>query len=254
MLLSARKCVKQRVVCHSMLRYLLTILLLCSLCYGQDSTKRKKQVKDTIYLKSDLGKDTIFFKQKEQLAVDKSNDNLKTWLPTATALIVLLVTNLVVLYKIRRDSKESIKKEIIVSRVKIDRERLEKFYDPIYTTLKTNSDIFNSFGPHTFPRDSGHLENEAANVWKLVIRNVIIPNNRKVCDTIKSFSHLINKDDKIDTYVDFIKHAESFEHFINYPNTIHKAFKYPVNIISHVESMRNLQLAQLSATENQLIF
>jgi hypothetical protein len=220
--------------------------------FGQsDSIKKVKA--DTILIKSTIINDTLFLKQLEQTSHDNGGFEWKIWLPTFTALLVLLVTNLVTLYKIRKDTKESIKKEIIISKIKIERERLEKFYDPIFTTLKSNSAIFNSYGPQTFPKDNGVLETEASEVWKQLVENVIIPNNKKICDTIQQFSHLIDTSDSIDKYLDYSVHSESFEHFINFPNALHKAFKYPTDFVANVETIRTKVLQDLKLTENKLL-
>jgi len=204
-------------------------------------------------MQAKITNDTLFLKTIEPKTQNDSGFEWKVWLPTFTALIVLLVTNLVTLYKIRKDTKESIKKEIIISKIKIEREKLEKFYDPIFTTLKSNSSIFNSYGPQTFPKDNGVLETEASEVWKQLIQNVIIPNNKKICDTIQQFSHLIDTKDSISKYLEYSVHAESFEHFIKFPNTLHKSFKYPTDFMTNVESNRNRVLTNLQSTENKLL-
>lgn len=240
----------------SFMRHLIIIITFLftssAFSYGQvDSFKNHKI--DTLQIQTKFSNDTLFLKPVETKVQNDSGFDWKVWLPTFTALIILLVTNLVTLYKIRKDTKEAIKKEIIISKVKIERERLEKFYDPIFTTLKSNSSIFNSYGPQTFPKDGGVLETEASEVWKQLVQNVIIPNNKKIRDTIQQFSHLISPNDNIAKYLDYSVHAESFEHFIKFPNTLHKSFKYPTDFISNVEASRNAVLNNLQATENKLL-
>jgi hypothetical protein len=230
----------------------ITILFITLCAYGhKDSMMAKKT--DTLFLQTKLSNDTLILKTIEQVPQNTNGFDWKIWLPTFTALIVLLVSNVVVLYKIGKDTKEAIKKEIILNRIKIERERLEKFYDPIFITLKSNGEIFKAYGPNTFPRDSGVLETEASEVWKLITQNVIIPNNNKICDTIQQYSHLIGKNDSINGYLNYFIHSESFEHFIKFPNTLHKAFKYPNEFITKVEENRNKVLKELHETENKLI-
>lgn len=197
--------------------------------------------------------DTVFLKPTSATYSVIDRFDWKLWLPSITALLVLLISNIVTLYKINRDTKEAVKKEIIISKVKIERERLEKFYDPIYTTLMSNSAIFNSYGPKTFPQDSGSLETEASFVWKQLVENVIIPNNKKICTTIQQFSHLINSNDKIDHYLEYLVHAESYEHFIKFPNSLHKAFKFPSKFICNIENYRNITVDNLKSIEQKLI-
>lgn len=237
------------------MRNLLTIIIFLFTAvhsYGQNDSIRQLKLDSTQFHKI-VNRDTLFIKQIELPSFRDSNFDWKVWLPTFTALLVLLVTNLVTLYKIRKDTKESIKKEIIISKIKIERERLEKFYDPIFTTLKSNSAIFNSYGPQTFPRDNGALETEASEVWKQIVQNVVIPNNKKICDTIQQFSHLIVTDDSIEKYLEYSVHSESYEHFVNFPNALHKAFKYPNEFVANVEKFRTNVLQDLKITENKLL-
>lgn len=227
------------------------ILLFSINIYGQKDSVVKHQ--NNAAIESHIhSKDTIYFKQIPTIYAPNNNLDLKMWLPTFTALIVLFISNLVTLYKIRRDTTEAIKKDIITTKIKIERERLEKFYDPIYTTLKSNSSIFNSYGPHTFPQDSGILETEAAQVWRKLVENVIIPNNQKIENVIQQFSHLKDNEDNLELYLQYLVHSESYRHFIINPNTLHKAFKYPSSFVGNVEHFRNVIIERLKTTELKL--
>jgi hypothetical protein len=234
----------------------ITFLLFISInIYGQKDTLQKKDSSlVTVSQENKQLPDTLYLKQLESISNKNENQfDLKVWLPTFTALIVLLITNLVTLYKIRKDTSESIKKDIITTKIKIERERLEKFYDPIFTTLKSNASIFNAYGPSTFPKDGGVLETEASQIWKQLVENVIIPNNQKIENVIQQFSHLKNETDNIDFYLEYLVHLESYEHFVKTPNTIHKAFKYPSNFINNVETNRNDIITRLHETEKKLL-
>lgn len=234
----------------------ITFLLFISInIYGQKDTLPKKNSSlATVSQENKQLPDTLYIKHLEGISNKNENQfDLKVWLPTFTALIVLLITNLVTLYKIRKDTSESIKKEIITTKIKIERERLEKFYDPIFTTLKSNASIFNAYGPSTFPKDGGVLETEASQIWKQIVENVIIPNNQKIENVIQQFSHLKNETDNMDFYLEYLVHLESYEHFVKTPNTIHKAFKYPSNFINNVETNRNEIITRLHETEKKLL-
>lgn len=231
--------------------YFLFFLSLSIKIYGQNNNIIIDK-KDTIVTNSSVLKDTIYFKQIENFSKAQNSFDLKLWLPTFTSLLVLLITNLITLYKIRKDTIEAIKKDVIITKIKIERERLEKFYDPIYTALLSNSSIFDAYGPQSFPKDSGVLETEASQVWQLLVENVIIPNNQKIGNVIQQFSHLKNNSDNLNSYLKYLVHLESFEHFVKYPNTIHKAFKYPTSFISTVEANRNQIINGLIETEKKL--
>jgi len=197
-------------------------------------------------------KDTLVIRPVYQTQENKTEFDLIVWLPAFTAMFVLFVTNLITLYKIQRDTKEAIRKDIILTKIKIERDRLEKFYDPIFTTLRSNEVTFNAYGPNSFPKDSGPLETEASMVWRQIVENVILPNNKKICDIIHQYSHLIDSKDSINSYLDFAIHAESYEHFIKFPNTLHKGFKYPNNFIDKVEEVRSRVVSDLRVTEHNL--
>lgn len=233
-------------------KMILILTLLFSInTYGRcDSIdKVKKELSTENFVRH---KDTIYVQQLTTNNTSTSNFDLKIWLPTLTALLVLLISNLVTLYKIRKDTSEAIKKDIVTAKIRIERERLEKFYDPIYTTLKSNSSLFNAYGPSTFPQDGGVLETEAAQVWRQLVENVIIPNNQKIENVIQQFSHLKDEDDNLEVYLEYLVHLESYRHFILNPNTLHKAFKYPSKFIDNVEQYRNRIITRLKETENKL--
>lgn len=177
---------------------------------------------------------------------------LKIWVPAVIALIVLLFTNLFTLWKIRKESSESLKKELILSKIRLEKDKLKNLYDPIYTILQINSEIFNSFGPNSFP-DDDDLRRESAIIWNKMVENIIIPNNRRIGEIIIHYSHLIHSDDKFSDYLEYLKHLESYEHFIKFPNSIHKAHKYPKNFISNVSTYRNKILTELKDVEKKLV-
>lgn len=208
----------------------------------------------TLYAQSadSITKDTTSILQNKVENKEKSlntiNDNIKAWLP----LITLIISSVIIFYKIDRDTKEGIKKEIAIAKIKLERDRLEKFYDPILTLLKANSAIFNAYGPKSVTKDNEYEVKEASDIWEGIVHNVTIPNNTKICDKITDFSHLIIEDDSIDPYLNYLIHAQSFKHFKNSPNSIHKAFKYPTDITAHVNKNRNNLLSKLSSIEEGL--
>lgn len=208
-------------------------------------------IKDTINSTNKISLDTIYFKNFSNNSIDKESSFVKTYLPSIIALIVLLVTNIVVLIKIRLESKETFKREITIATINFDNSRLEEFYDPIYTTLSTNEGMFNSFGPKTFPEDDD-LRNEASIIWNNMVKNIIIPNNQSISDIITKKSHLIIKEDKLDDYLDFLKHAKSYEHFIKFPNSIHNGFKYNPDLKKFVEKNREIIITRINKSKENL--
>ncbi len=211
---------------------------------------QKIQLTDTIYSKNYLNLDTVFIKDITPVKKDK-NEWIKTYLPSIIALIVLFVTNLIVLLKIRIESKEALKRDFTLSSIKLDKERLEYFYDPIFTTLSTNEDIFTNFGPKSFP-ENDDLRNEASIIWNEMVKNIILPNNKVISDTITAKSHLILNTDSIDNYLNFLKHSQSYAHFIQHPNSVHKNYKYDTTFKSKVQYQRDLIVNELNELEKTL--
>ncbi len=198
--------------------------------------------------------DTLLVKQ---FTINEKTESWKAWLPTSTALIVLLITNLVVLYKIKADTRQAIKKDVIISRVNLAREKLEMLYNPIFTILNINSEMFNSYGPNTFPKtvvtaEENALMTEALNTWNKIVEDVIIPNNEKICEIIYKYSHFLESEGA-DKYLDYVIHAKSYKHFIKYPNSLHKKFKYPSDFIVSVANKRQEIFSDLKIREQELI-
>ena len=209
---------------------------------------------DTITIAGRVKLDTLLInsiKPSQNIEQKSETSWVKTYLPSIIALFVLFVTNLVVLIKIRLESKEALKREITLTSIKLDKERLELFYDPIFTTLSTNEDIYNSFGPNTFPEDDA-LRNEASIVWRNMINNIILPNNELIIKVITNKSHLIVKEDNINSYLEFLKHAQSFSHFVKFPNSIHKGYKYNPQFKEHIKNQRENIINKLEGLEKKL--
>jgi hypothetical protein len=167
-------------------------------------------------------------------------------------LLVLLVTNIVTLGKIRIESKSAIKNQLKVKYIDGLKERLSLFYDKIIAMLHTNSEIFNTFGPKTFPNDN-HAGEEAAHIWSLMVNNIILKNNKEIVNIIKTNSHLIHDDDDFKLYLQYITHAESYDAFRNTPNQLHGNFAYPVDFLPNVRKYREKTLAELQKLQKELL-
>lgn len=166
-------------------------------------------------------------------------------------LFVLLVTNLVTLSKIRLESKAAIKNELGMNSIERIKEKLSQFYDPIIALLNTNSEIFNGFGPRTFPEEHFAGE-EALHIWSLMVNDVILPNNKEVTKIIKSYSHLMNDDDNFELYLRFVKHAASYDAFRNTPNQLHGDFSYPTDLLPNVVTHRKKIVCEMQKLQTEL--
>ena len=72
-----------------------------------------------------------------------STAELRVVVAVVIPLLILLISNIVVLIKIRLDSNESIRKELTLVAIGSLKERLEKFYNPLVALLDVNTRIFN---------------------------------------------------------------------------------------------------------------
>jgi hypothetical protein len=231
--------------------FLLFLLLFFSSFGKENPTIIKKEIKnDTIVIKLEQPKIVESTKEIEKY-VGLTLEEWKTFAVIFIPLFVLLITNLVTLGKIRKETKESIRKELIITLIKNKKEQLEKYYDPIIAYLLINESIFNSFGPKSFPTEDIKKE-VAANLWLGMRESIIMENNSKITDIIKSYSHLISSNDDLNIYLNFIKHSTSYEHFIKYPSERHSEFLYPNTIIESTLKRREEIIAEIQSIENNL--
>ena len=166
-------------------------------------------------------------------------------------LIILFVTNIVTLFKIRAESKAAIRNELSMNHIKLKKDQLSLFYDPIIALLNTNSEVFSAFGPKTFPEDP-HLGEEALHIWDILVNTVILPNNNEIVTIIKKNTHLLSSEDNFEIYLRFMKHAVSYEAFRDTPNELHGNFRYPKEILPNVKKYRGKVLNDLRAIEMKL--
>lgn len=178
-----------------------------------------------------------------------STDELRIIVAVLIPLLVLLISNIIVLWKIRLDSNEAVRKELTILAIKNIKDRLEKFYDPFMALIEINTNIFNSFGYKSYPEEDIR-RSEAAQLWDKMAQTIIIPNNDEMIGIVKSNSHLIHKEDNGSLYMQFITHAESYKHFIEFPNEVHNAFKYPMGIEDNVQRFRSILKKELEQIES----
>ena len=74
--------------------------------------------------------------------------------------------------------------------------QLTEFYDPIYTLLSANQEVFERIGPTSEARRSEQFnDEETAEVWQKLSIEVIVPNNLKVSEIIQQKLHLLADSD-----------------------------------------------------------
>lgn len=174
-------------------------------------------------------------------------EDLKILIPAAITLFTLVVTNIVLIWKIGKDSRESIRRQLVLDDIIKKRKQLEKFYNPIHALIQTNAAVFKAFGPGR-SRENQNL-GEARKVWSHMVENVILTNNSKICTIILDCTDLLESEDKLENYLEFMRHAVSYEAFRKMPNELHRAFPYPNNFEKNVEYHRQKLLDELLKIE-----
>lgn len=118
-------------------------------------------------------------------------------------------------------------------------EQLTTFYDPIYTLLIANQNIFDRIGPASKARTERQFsEAETAEVWKALANEVIVPNNIRVCEIIQGNLHFISEDDDEKLYLEFLTHAHAYSVFKKDAYEAYALFPYPKSFLPSVGEAR----------------
>lgn len=133
--------------------------------------------------------------------------------------------------KNKLEKKRTIDKESREFRLK----QLTDFYDPIFTLLAANGDIFAKIGPTSEARKSKLFnDSETSEVWKKLTNEVIVPNNMKICEIIQKKLHLISDSDDESVYLEFLSHAHAYQVFKVSVYEAYRLFPFPQSVMSSV--------------------
>jgi len=157
--------------------------------------------------------------------------------PLFGAVIVLLITNGIALWKIIFQARESLATQLRLKRIEFISQQLAEFYNPIYSMMRSNGHIFRHFGPKTFPDDEIFRQTAGEN-WKLLKERVILPNNKTMAGILREKSHLLSSNDDISYYLDLNNHLSMYEIFSENPTELYKDFQFPEGIMEHVQTKR----------------
>ena len=160
------------------------------------------------------------------------------------AIVPVLITQGVVIWQISRRSQQDYDLQIRLKRVEQLKEQLREFYDPLYSLLVTNGEIFSKLGPRSFPDD--HIaRTAAAKVWEKARKDIILENNGKIKSLVTSKSHLMHIRDGYARYLALIAHISMYEIFQDIKTEAYSKFQFPRDIVQHVESTRAEIIAEL---------
>lgn len=117
--------------------------------------------------------------------------------------------------------------------------QLTNFYDPLYTLLSANKNIFERIGPLSKARRSGKFnDEETAEVWQKLSNEVVVPNNLRACEITQENLHFLTSDDDESLYLEFITHAHAYNVFKQGAYEAYSLFPFPRDILSSVRRSR----------------
>jgi hypothetical protein len=157
--------------------------------------------------------------------------------PLIGAIAVLLITNGFALWKIYLQAHAAFESQLKIKKIEWISQQLTEFYNPLFTLLHVNRDVFKAVGPQTFPDDPNRRE-AAGELWEATKNSVIIPNNKKIQGVLQDKSHLISSDDGLSAYLPLINHISMYEIFQDIPTEIYARFQFPTGILEHIEGRR----------------
>lgn len=158
--------------------------------------------------------------------------------PLVGASIALAIPNALAIINVNRQHRKSLEVQIKLKNIDFINQQLTDFYNPLYSLMTTNKNIFESIGPISFPQDIISRE-VAALAWNKIKLDVIIPNNQRIMSILRDKSHLISRDDSLSNYLELQNHLAMYEVFQNIRTEAYTKFKFPSNILEHIESVRN---------------
>lgn len=121
--------------------------------------------------------------------------------------------------------------------------QLTSFYDPVYTLLSANREIFERIGPTSVARIEGTFDDaETAEFWGRLAAEVVVPNNERICEVIQAHLHFMASSDDEVLYLEFLTHAHAYKVFKEQPYEAYRLFPFPKKLLENVTAARgNLQ-------------
>jgi hypothetical protein len=166
-----------------------------------------------------------------------------TLIAASVAAVVSLFSLAVSIWSSRAQTRLTSRLADLVNLNKESREyklkQLTSFYDPIYTLLAANKNIFERVGPASLARKEGHFnDEETAEVWAKLSVEVIVPNNARVCRIIEENLHFLSDEDDEALYLEFVTHAHAYSVFKQSAYEAYRLFQYPKELLPAVQKAR----------------
>lgn len=162
------------------------------------------------------------------------------FLGAIVSILGVYLTSWLTIRRVRLEAALDRQERMEQERIKFMLIQLSEFYDPIFSLLSVNQQIFGSIGPNSsLRRDETFPEEEAPALWNELVDTVITPNNSRICNLIETKLHLMSIEDNIYPYLEFATHAHAYEVFRRNPYEAYSLFQFPEDFAKHVEIQRS---------------
>lgn len=103
----------------------------------------------------------------------------------------------------------------------------KKLKEEINFLLNENNQIFMFYGPTL--KNKLELGSEKPEIWRVMAKDIIIPNNKKIIELLEKNKKLLNDRDK-EIFIRFKIHAKGFEENQNREEKIAEYIQFPTEI------------------------
>lgn len=183
-------------------------------------------------------------------ADDKSWYEKGPW-PIVGGVAALVVTNAVAVGVVYLQASRGFNAVLRQRRIEALSASLSEFYNPLLALLDINGEVFDKTGPPSFP--DGEIERGGAALVWAETKKVILENNRRILEILRTRTHRLYARDSLGAYNDLMIHVAMYETFQTIPTDRYRGFFFPKNVRQHIADMRDLVLADFNAlTGSQL--
>ena len=156
--------------------------------------------------------------------------------PLIGAISAIAISNLMSVALVHLNGRRVIANLLQQRRIERASTELVELYNPLFTMLRINAELFKRVGPPAFPIEE-LARNASAKAWRIA-RDEVVVNNTRIRTLISEKSHLLSNNDPLDNYTELLIHITMYETFTKVETDWYSNFKFPQNIIRHVELMR----------------
>lgn len=190
------------------------------------------------------------------IALEASPADDKAWYekgpwPIVGGVAALAVTNAVAVGLVYLQASRGFNAVLRQRQIEALSASLSEFYNPLLAMLDINGEVFSRTGPPSFPE--GEIERGAAALVWAETKKIILDNNRRILDILRTKTHRLHVADGLATYNDLMIHLAMYETFQTIPTDRYRGFQFPPTVRGHVADMRKRVLDDFNAlTGSQL--